>query len=208
MNNQDIPTDPKKDRNKLWSFVKKNGFTVLMLGLMAAMVLSPDFKALTIRGLMLTGLFNPKLETKAQESQEVPSVEFAFANEIGEVQTISSLKGKVVFINFWASWCGPCRAEFPSIQALYEEFKDNPNVVFLLLNEDSDPSLGTDYLAKEHFSMPFYQTVGPVPSEVYKGVLPTTLVLDKEGKSALHHTGFANYSAPKFKAQLAKLMAE
>lgn len=208
MNNHNQNTKPEKGQNKLWSFLKKNGFTVLMLGLMAAMFLSPDFKAFTIRGLMLTGLFNPKIESNAPESVKLPPVEFAFANEMGEVQTISSLKGKVVFINFWASWCGPCRAEFPSIQKLYEEFKNDPNVVFLLLNEDSDLSLAKNYLRKEHFTMPFYQTVGPVPSEVYKGILPTTLVLDKNGIIALHHKGFANYGAPKFKEQLSKLMAE
>ncbi len=208
MKNQDTNSKPFPNEKKLWIYIKKNAFTIFIVTFMLAMVLSPDFKAFTIRQLMVTGLFNPKIEQSQSDAAQGVPVEFDYFDERGVARNTASLKGKVVFINFWASWCAPCRAEFPSIQGLYDEFKDHPNVVFLLLNEDSDPSLGTNYLDKQHFTLPFYRVAGPVPSEVYQGVLPTTLVLDKEGKMRLHHTGFANYSAQKFRSQFQALITQ
>ncbi|WP_350340001.1 TlpA disulfide reductase family protein [Paraflavitalea speifideaquila] len=126
----------------------------------------------------------------------------------GKSVSLSSLKGKVAFINFWASWCPPCRAEFPSIEALYSKFKNNPDIFFLTINEDSDPATGKAYLNKEKFSIPMYQSNGNVPGEIYSGSLPTTVILDKYGKIRLHHTGLANYESNKFVEQIEELINE
>jgi len=118
------------------------------------------------------------------------------------------LRGKVVFINFWASWCPPCRAEFPSIETLYTRFKNHPDIFFLMINKDSDPSAAHNYLEKEKYSVPFYQTNDNVPGEVYSGSLPTTVVLDKAGKIRFHHEGFANYGTGQFVKQIEELIKE
>ncbi|WP_313261610.1 TlpA disulfide reductase family protein [Sphingobacterium sp.] len=60
-----------------------------------------------------------------------------FCDEKGNIQNTSSLRGKVVLISFWASWCPPCQAEFPSIETLYSKFKNNPDVFFLTINQDN-----------------------------------------------------------------------
>ena len=114
----------------------------------------------------------------------------------------------MVFINFWASWCPPCRAEFPSIEALYTQLKDNPDVFFLTINKDSDPAAGKAYLDKEGFSIPMFRSNGNVPGEIYSGTLPTTIVLDKNGEIRFHHTGIANYASDKFVKQIEKLSGE
>lgn len=114
----------------------------------------------------------------------------------------------MVFINFWASWCPPCRAEFPSIEILYSKFKDNPEVFFLTVNEDSDLSTAKAYLNKEKFSVPLFITNGNVPIEIYSGSLPTTVVLDKTGKIRYNETGFANYASGKFVKQMEELIKE
>ena len=62
-------------------------------------------------------------------------------NEDGKVIDPSALQNKVVFINFWASRCPPCRAEFPSVQKLYDQYKNNPDMVFLTVNLDDTPAL-------------------------------------------------------------------
>lgn len=113
-----------------------------------------------------------------------------------------------MFINFWASWCPPCRAEFTSIETLYTKFKDNPDIFFLTINEDNDLATGKAHLDKEKFSVPLYQYNGNVPAEIYFGALPTTVVLDKSGKIRFHHTGFANYGAEKYVNQITALIAE
>ena len=206
MSNNKKVSNEEPSGNKYWQFVKKNGFTILMVVFIGAMLFSPDAKSFVLRQLVSTGLFNPNMDKK---SEDIASVnDFDFADENGNIRNTSSLRGKVVFINFWASWCPPCRAEFPSIETLYSQFKDNPDVFFLTINEDSDLAKGRAYLDNENFSVPMYQSISNVSSEVYSGTLPTTLVLDKEGVIRYHHTGIANYASGKFIRQMAELIDE
>ncbi|MVZ60774.1 TlpA family protein disulfide reductase [Sphingobacterium humi] len=192
--------------NKGLAFIKKNGFTIVMVAFFALMIFSPDSKAWVLRQLMATGLFNAKIEEKA--TTEAKTYDFTYANEQGERLSTASLRGKVVFINFWASWCPPCRAEFPSIEKLYQQYKNNPDVVFIMINQDDEAAAGKQYLDKEHFTFPMHRIDGPIANELYTGTLPTTIVLDKQGKIRLKHEGFADYSASKFMKQLDGLVQE
>ena len=205
LNNKEVPTK-KPPANKLWQYIRKNGFTILMVVFVGVMLFSPDAKSFVLRQLMATGLFNASMDGKSADTSSAN--DFDFKDEKGNVQSTASLRGKVVFINFWASWCPPCRAEFPSIETLYTQFKDNPDIFFLTINEDNDPAMGKAYLNKEKFSIPMYQSNGNVPAEVFSGSLPTTIVLDKNGKIRLHHTGFANYASAKFVKQIEELINE
>lgn len=190
--------------NKVWQYIRKNGFTILMFVFIGILFVSPDAKSFVLRQLLVTGFFNPSIDKKSADTSS--ATDFNFVDESGNIQSTTSLRGKVVFINFWASWCPPCRAEFPSIEVLYTQFKDNPDMFFLTINEDSDLAKGRAYLDKEGFSVPLYTASGNVPSEIYSGSLPTTIVLDKDGKVRFHHTGFANYASGKFVKQIEELI--
>lgn len=67
----------------------------------------------------------------------------------GKAVKLSSLKGKVVYVDFWATWCGPCRQQFPAERELHKKFEANPNVVFLLVSTDSKTDPWTAFLDKE-----------------------------------------------------------
>lgn len=187
-------------------YLRRNAFTILLVLAAVTLWVSPDAKAWVLTRLMSIGLF------KAEISQQPPAdksvSDFSFEDENGGQVHTSSLRGKVVFINFWASWCPPCRAEFPSIEKLYGKLKDNPNVFFLTLNEDSDGAAAKAYLRRENFSIPLYKVQGNVSSSIYSGTLPTTVVLDKTGKVRLHKEGFANYGTGKFLQQIQDLINE
>src|SRR3546814_13098481 len=153
-------------------------------------------------------MFNSSMDDKGSSTLNQSTVDFDFAYGDGKVQNTSSLRGKVVFINFWASWCPPCRAEFPSIEKLYSRFKDHPDIFFLMINEDNDLSAAHDYLEKEMYSVPFYRANGSVPREIYTGTLPTTIVLAKTGAIRLRHEGFANYGSARFIQELEEMAAD
>lgn len=206
-NNKDISKE-KQSLNRFWPFVRKNGSTILMVIVFVILIVSPDAKSFVIQQIMKTGFFNASIDKKDTDISNLTSTDFNFMNEQKIVQNTSSLRGKVVFINFWASWCPPCRAEFPSIETLYSKFKNNPDIFFLTINEDSDYTKAKTYLEKENFSVPFYITNGNVPVEIYSGALPTTIVLDKNGKIRFHTTGFANYASDKFIKQIDNLIQE
>jgi len=191
-------------RQYLW----KNGTSILIGLALIVLLISPDAKSWVLRQIMNTGLFNAKIETNNPGTDRLSTVAFDFVDSEGNIQNTVSLKGKVVFINFWASWCPPCRAEFPSIEKLYSKFKDHPDIFFLMINEDDDMATAYSYLQKEKYTAPLYQTKGKVPSEIYTGVLPTTVVLGKDGSVRYHHTGFANYGSEKFMKQINELMME
>src|SRR5690606_12016182 len=204
-NNKSISKE-KQSANKFWQYIRKNSFSIVMGTVLLTMFVSPDAKSFVLRQLMATGLFNASMDKKSADTSSANDLDFT--DEKGNIQNTSSLRGKVVFINFWASWCPPCRAEFPSIEKLYTQFNDNSDMFFLTINEDSDLPKGRAYLDKENFSVPLYTTVGNVPQEVYSGALPTTVVLDKKGKIRFHHTGFANYASTKFIQQMEELIRE
>lgn len=199
------------EKFKIW--LRKNWSTALLVSIFIVLLVSPDAKAWLMRQIISTGLMNSKIEEKetepAVESTPLSSTEnFSVRNDKGEIINTSDLKGKVVFINFWASWCPPCRAEFPSIQTFYDRFKSNKDLVFLTVNLDEQTALGKMYLEKEQFTVPFLVAEGLIPISFFNGSLPTTVVLDKSGKIRMHHAGMADYSKESFYQEINQLLNE
>lgn len=199
--------EKKTNKLNILEMIKKQLSTIVFVIIIAVLLLSPDAKSFLIKQLLFTGLFNAEVSA-VNSSDNTLRNHFDFKSYEGKIQSTSDLKGKVVFINFWASWCPPCIAEFPSIEVLYSKFKDNKNIVFLMINMDEKMATGKQFLDKNNFSLPIFQAVSNVPSEIYSGSLPTTIVLDKNGIMRLHHEGFANYDGEKFYFQIKQLLKE
>lgn len=102
-----------------------------------------------------------------------------------------SLRGKAVFLNYWATWCGPCRAEMPAIQRLYDKTRDL-GVVFLLVS-DEKPEKITAYLRKNAFTMPIYRSTKGRPAAFQTQGIPATFILGPDGRVAFSHTGAARW---------------
>ena len=199
------------EKFKIW--LQKNWTTTLLIAIFVFLLVSPDSKAWFMRQVISTGLLNSEIEERNIEkaSIETPvtiSESFSVKDESGQLINVSELKGKVVFINFWASWCPPCRAEFPSIQKFYDKYKGNDKVVFLTINLDDDPKAGKLYLEKEQFTIPFLTPNGNIPIEYFSGSLPTTVVMGKTGKIRMHHAGMADYSKDSFYEEINQLLKE
>lgn len=199
------------EKFKIW--LRKNWSTILLFAIFIVLLVSPDAKAWLMRQVISTGLLNSKIKEKNIEKSTVEnsarfSNNFSVIDEKGQSISTSELKGKVVFINFWTSWCPPCRAEFPSIQKFYEKYKGNKELVFLTINLDDEPKAGKLYLEKENFTIPFLIPNGNIPTEYFNGSLPTTVVLDKTGKMRMHHAGMADYSKSSFYEEIDQLLLE
>lgn len=191
---------------KIW--LKKN-WTIVIFGIILVILLvSPDSKAWLMRQMISTGLFNSKIEEKKSENTTKVSENFSVKAESGKIINTSELKGKVVFINFWASWCPPCRAEFPSVQKFYEKYSGNKDLVFLAVNLDDQVEKGKMYLEKKELTVPFLVPNSNIPKEFFGGSLPTTIVLDKTGKIRMHHKGMADYSKESFYEEVNQLLKE
>lgn len=188
----------------LKKWMKNNWSTVIFAVLLVVLLVNPDAKAWLMRQMASTGILNSSISEST--TSQIPSIDFMVKNEDGTTINTADLKGKVVFINFWASWCPPCRAEFPSIQEFYEKYRNHQDIVFLTVNLDDNPGLGKAYLKQKNFTVPFIIPAGAIPKELYSGSLPTTVVLDKKGRIRLHHQGLADYSKDSFYTQVDELV--
>jgi len=190
---------------KILKGLKKNWGSLLFYALLALVIFSPSAKSWLLQQAVSTGLFKAEIKKDHTDKNTAP-ISFSFNDASGRTVDIAELKGKVVFINFWASWCPPCRAEMPSLENLYQKLKDDNRFVFLFMNEDEDKNKAAQYLQKNQFTIPLHSISGNVPAEIFSGTLPTTVVLNKEGKVVLKHQGMAEYDSEDFIAQLKEML--
>ena len=189
----------------IFSKIKTNWKSIIIYSFLLLVIFNPTAKSWLLQRMVSIGLFNASI--KKEGVAEMPeNIAFLYTTPDGKSANIAELKGKVVFINFWASWCPPCRAEMPSIAALYQKLQTDERFVFLLMNEDEDPQKAMDYLEKNHFDLPIYKRAGEVPNAIFSGTLPTTIVINKEGKIVLKKEGMAGYDSDSFIKQLNDLL--
>ncbi len=122
-----------------------------------------------------------------------------------ELFDFSTLKGKTIFMNFWATWCPPCIAEMPNIQSLYDDIGDNENIAFVMVSLDEDWDVARAFMKRKKLDMPVYFLTGPKPGIYDSSVVPTTYVISPEGKIVTKRQGMANYNTTKFKNFLLEL---
>jgi thiol-disulfide isomerase/thioredoxin len=133
--------------------------------------------------------------------------DFKLKDMDGNVVDVESLRGKVIFLNLWATWCGPCRAEMPSIQEIYNEKKDNVVFVMLSLDNENQQHKIKKYIADKDFTFPVYVPSGPLPEQLHVPSIPTTFVISKDGFIKTKKIGAANYDTDKFRKMLDELIA-
>jgi len=109
----------------------------------------------------------------------------------GKRWTLGDLKGKVAFVNVWATWCGPCREELPEVEKLYQRLGDRKDVVLLTLNVDRDTGLVAPFLANKKYSFPSL-LAGAYIGDLWKDSLsiPRNWILDSGGVVRYEQTGF------------------
>lgn len=128
-----------------------------------------------------------------EEIEPVPAFDFTLTDQYGKEHTLSDYKGKVVFLNFWATWCPPCRYEMPDIEELYKEYNLNQDEVIFLgvanpkseaypYNQDEEKDEIIAFLDENEYTFPtVFDETGEVFRDYYVYSFPTTFLIDKEG---------------------------
>lgn len=127
-------------------------------------------------------------EEAAEEVKTIPAIDFTLKDQYGNTHTLSDYKGKTVFLNFWATWCSPCRAEMPDIQKLYEEFQQEEEDIVIL--GVAAPNLGREkseegikgFLEENGYTYPVVMDTDAEAFQAY-GInsFPATFMIDKDG---------------------------
>lgn len=176
---------------------------LIILAIVCVVLLWPNNRAFIKDGLTRLGFFKPKVETSAEKTEpavteeqvlEHTTASASFIDTDNKSVNTADLKGKVVFINFWATWCPPCRAEMPSIEKLYNKFQNNDQIVFLIVEIENDVEGTKKFLSEQKLSLPISYPNSEIPSAWLGGSIPTTVILDKTGKIAARKEGMYDYS--------------
>lgn len=121
-----------------------------------------------------------------------PAPDFALRDLDGNVVKLSDLRGQVVWLNFWATWCTPCKKELPDIQKLYDEMRDRGLVVLAINKEESAGDAGS-FMASRDLSLPvLLDSDGAVYTQYRLQGLPDSFFIDRDGNIAAIYFGFLN----------------
>ncbi len=116
-------------------------------------------------------------------------LDFTLPGANGQDLKLAGLKGKTIVLDFWATWCGPCKAQRPLYQQVEKKFEGQPNVVFLSVNTDEDRTLVPGFLKAQKWSNAVYYD-GGLSDYMKVNSIPTTLIVDKTGQISSRMNGF------------------
>ena len=138
--------------------------------------------------------------------EKISSRDFSLSTTAGETLSLSHLKGKVVFLNFWATWCGPCRMEMPSMETLYSRFK-NDGLEIVAVNCMETGQEVASFMKNNGFTFPAaLDTDGKVNGEYGVQAIPTSYLMDRDGKIIMRLVGSIDWDTPQINAAFQSLL--
>ena len=186
---------------------RKNSVNALFVIVFLVILVVPSAKALVMQGLMEIGLFKPSVDTpKITPTADLSAIKFRDAKN--NIVSLGDLGGKIIFLNFWATWYPPCLAEMPSVNKLHQQFGSDTDVVFLLVDADGNFKKAQAYMDRKKYKMPVYTFASELPKQIFNGSLPKTIVFDKKGRISYNGVGAVNYTDPKFITFIQALKAQ
>ena len=149
----------------------------------------------------------PPLGLNATTGVEISTTDYqwSFQEMNGKTVPLEQMKGEVIFLNFWATWCPPCIAEMPSIQKLHDIYGDK---IKMVLVSQENPETIKAFLEKNQYSMPTYILTGQIPEVFQSRSIPSSFLISPGGKLILKKKGAAKWDSKKVKKLINKMIAE
>ena len=175
--------------------IKISGAILIIIGIMTLSGFNLNILAAGQQPQNANADYIAKAEEPAKEAKEekLPAYDFELKDQYGNTHKLSDYKGKVVFLNFWATWCPPCREEMPHIEEIYKEYGYNKNDVVILgaaspaTAENPSPQDESEekikaFLTKNNYTFPVvFDVKGEIFRNYYINAFPTTFMIDREG---------------------------
>jgi peroxiredoxin len=156
--------------------------------------------------LALTGVWSASHAWALERGQSAP--EIRLTDLAGKPVSLASLRGKVVLVDFWASWCKPCREELPVLETLHKKYAAN-GLVIIGVNVDKDVATARKFLQENNLKLSFVlanDAQHKVAESYAPPTMPSSYVIDREGKVRFVHEGFRSSDAAKMEAEIKQLL--
>jgi len=196
-------------KNALKSYFKNRSlgwwFSTILLVVILTILAVPQWRFSVSTWINELRLSAPNIKT---DHQQLPKEAYnlSYKDMSGEKHFLANQKGKVVFINFWGTWCPPCVSEMPSIERLYHEFKDD--VTFIIYSREKKKVIEA-FAERKNLKLPFVNTLYEIPQFFTQfNSLPSTFVLSKSGDIRISESGAAKWDADNVRVLLKELIAE
>lgn len=177
------PTSVQAPRRSAWRMMAVGILIGLAAGLLVFFVFGPGKRWLVRSGEQSLPPAVPRIDSLAPD--------FELSDLSGQTLRLSEQRGKIVLINFWATWCGPCRAEMPLLQQTQERFADQ--LIILAVNNDETPEKVQAFIDELDLRLSILLDPGAQISQQYRvSGFPTTLMVDAQGILRYRHIGLLN----------------
>jgi len=146
--------------------------------------------------------------TAQADAINVPAPDFTLESRSGDNVRLEDHRGEVVMLNFWASWCGPCRQEMPLMDGIYSRYQDL-GFTILAVNVDENRDEALRFLDKVPVNYPVLYDPESSVSELYEvPAMPTTVMIDRDGTARYIHYGYKPGYEDEYEAQIRELVRE
>ena len=158
-----------------------------------------------LRPMMLSFLFGLVLLASAPAPAENPPLfpDLEMAGADGGSIRLSQLKGNVILVNVWATWCGPCRLELPVVQRMYDKYSDR-NFVVLAVNVDADRKRIDPFMRRNNISLPVYYASPEDAGQMTAAGIPSTFILGPDRTLLDHMVGYSAQAEERWKQIIEK----
>lgn len=154
--------------------------------------------------MVLLAVFNVQASSEMKE----PAPNFTLKSNAGKNIKLSELRGEVVLLNFWASWCGPCRTEMPLLGKIHDKYKGMGfTVLGVNVEEDSAPAISIVNKTKINFPV-LFDVSNSVSKLYHVSAMPSTVLIDRDGNMRYLHEGYKSGDENKYKEWIKKLLQE
>jgi len=185
------------------SFIKKQWSNILF-GVFIVLMIIPQTRMPIQIFIQRFISFSPS-EISQEDRATLKDYNWNLVELNSERTNFSQSEGKVILINFWATWCPPCVAEMPELQELYNEYGDQVDFYFVT---NEKPETVNFFLEKKGFELPVFIQIEKSPKVLESSSLPTTYLISKSGEIVMRKTGAASWNSDKVHSVLDALLNE
>ncbi|WP_298903532.1 TlpA disulfide reductase family protein [uncultured Psychroserpens sp.] len=173
---------------------KSKIYNLLILVVIALMLIPQTRKPIQVVVNKAIAFFVKPSVIEASERTKLSSYKWSLQDINGNQFDFKTAEGKVIVINFWATWCPPCIAEMPSLEKLYQHFKSNDDLVFLFVSNEDKEKL-YEFMVHEGYSFNVYQSISNYPKTFDVSSIPRTFVINRSGEIIIDKSGAADWNS-------------